>query len=174
MVQKKGSKVETEIQEVKTDEEVEKKLAAEGRSMVQSLKEFIQQCPHLEKYKNLFPVVTVDKLPENVTSYMIMPVPAEPWIKKYIDGTGKKQFLFNFSSRAFYSTDEKTNVKNNEFFEQFADWLNECTRKKLFPKLKEGQTAYKITATTSGYLFNESETKAQYQIQCRLEYYQSN
>lgn len=174
MAQKKSNNVEKEIQEVKTDEEVEENLTAEGRSMIQSLKEFIKQCPYLEKYRNLFPVVTVDKLPENVTSYMIMPVPAEPWIKQYVDGTGKKQFLFNFSSRAFYSTDEKTNVKNNEFFEQFSDWLDECTKKKIFPDLKEGQMPYKIVATTSGYLFNESETKAQYQIQCRLEYYQSN
>lgn len=171
MTQKKEKMTESSEEEIELVEELE--INEGDTTIIECLKEFIKTCPYLEKYKKLFPIVTVDKLKEDVTSYMIMPVPCNPWINSYVDGTGKKQYVFNLSSRSFYSTDEKTNVKNNEFFEKFSNWLDDCTRNKVLPDMAGGKVPYKIVATTPGYLFNESETKAQYQIQCRLEYYQS-
>lgn len=145
----------------------------EKNTIVESVQSFIKTCPHMKQYKKLFPMVSVDKLKSDPDTYMILPTPAEPWVMKYVDGTGKKQFLFSLCSKEFYSTDDRVNLKNHEFYEQFSEWLEECTEKGNLPVLKKGQECYKIEALTTGYIFDEQETKAQYQIQCKLEYYQN-
>ena len=40
------------------------------------------------------------------------------------------------------------------------------------PEMDKGKRAIKIQALTNGYVFNADATKAQYQIQCQLIYYQ--
>ena len=58
------------------------------------------------------------------------------------------------------------------FYENFSEWLERCSLKGDLPELGEGKEAKKIQALTNGYVLNADETKAQYQIQCQLVYYQ--
>ena len=43
--------------------------------------------------------LNVDFLPADAGSYSLDAVPCKEWVRRYIDGSGEKQFLFNLCSR---------------------------------------------------------------------------
>lgn len=139
------------------------------KSIMQAIAEFIVTCPQLKEFEGLFPKVGVEILEENPTSYMIQSVPAEPKVKGYLDGSGIYRTVFAFESREYY--DEIENIDTSKFYEDFAEWLDDCTREKVFPQLGNGLEPRKIKATTPGYLYDAEGTKAKYRIQCVMEYY---
>ncbi|MEE0981168.1 MAG: chloramphenicol resistance protein [Acutalibacteraceae bacterium] len=137
-------------------------------TIIESVKNFIMTCPFLAELAR----VNVDFLPENSDTYSIEEVPSQIIIKEYLDGSSERQFVFVFAARLNYSDELRTNIDNSGFFEDFAEWLEKCTREEVFPEMKEGLTPSKIEAISSGYLFDISGdlTKSRYQIQCRLIY----
>ena len=141
------------------------------KGIMESIKAFIETYPGLKDFDGLFPKVDVDTLEENATAYMIENVPAEPWVKQYVDNTGIKQVVFALTSREYYADCE--NADTNNFYEAFAEWLDECTRNRTMPDLGPGKEAMEIRATTPGYLYDAEGEKAKYRIQCAMKYYQS-
>lgn len=140
-----------------------------GKPVVESIRNFIKQCPYLpEYYKSL----NVDFQGEDVGSYMIESTPANPYVKRYTNGTGIKQFPFVFSSRELHAENVKENINNSGFYEHFSEWLDECTRNKVFPELEGRREPIKIFATTSGYVYDTDNGTAQYIIQCNFHYFQ--
>lgn len=140
--------------------------ATDAGSVLQSIKEFIETYPDLKS----FPRVDMEKLEEDATAYMIENVPAEPFVKKYLDGSSVRQTVFAISSREFYGDVE--NLETHAFYERFAAWMEECTRNNTLPDLGSNREPMSIKATTGAYVYDAEGTKAQYRIQCVLKYYQ--
>lgn len=138
-------------------------------TVIESIRDFIQKCPLLDEFSK---AVNVNYMDENAVNYMIEPTPVNPIVKRYMGGSSVRQFAFVFASRAYYGPDVIENITNSGFFEHFVDWLEKMTLEGNLPEMEEGKTPRKIFAETTGYVFNADETMAQYQIQCKLVYYQ--
>ncbi len=133
------------------------------------VKEFIEGCPFLKEFEQMFPVVNTDMLGEDTTSYSIESTPADPIIKRYSNGDTVRQYVFSLCSREIYG--ESENEETAEFYEKFADWLEECTRSATLPALSGKLKSKSIRATTGGYLYDNEGTKCQYRIQCQFLYF---
>lgn len=139
-------------------------------SVIEAIRSFIQDnCPFLEEFDALFPIVNLDKLDKNTPSYSIESVPSEPIVKRYMDGSSVRKLTFYLCSRNLYGM--KENVDTSEFYERFSDWLEECNSEKKLPELDGGKRAMKFVANTDGYVNDTEGTYAQYQIQCELRYF---
>ena len=102
---------------------------------------------------------------EEPASYLIEKTPAEPVLKRYIDGSTVRQEVFTFASREFA---EGGAGDIHAFYDAFALWLPKSVEALQLP---DGCYPRRFVVTTGGYIYDEEGTKAQYQIQCRLEYY---
>lgn len=139
-------------------------------SIIESVRAFINECPFLDEFNA---IVGVEYLPEDGKSYMIeAAITDNPVIKRYVNGDQIKKFNFVFASREYFGSDIAENMDIAGFYEHFSEWLEECDRNGDLPELKEGKEATHMKALTNGYVYNQTETKAQYQIQCQLTYYQ--
>lgn len=114
----------------------------------------------------------VDFLPAKQRSYSIEPVPCQPVIRRYADGSAVRQFLFVLASREAFGEELRQQINNLAFYETFADWLEEKNEKEELPALDGGRQPRSIEAVTSGYAFVPGTSTARYQIQCRLTYWQ--
>lgn len=137
-------------------------------TIIESVKAFIETCPIISELA----LVNVEHLDAEPDSFSIEPVPIDPVIKQYLNGSSYRQFVFVVSSREYYGPDVLQQLENSNFYERFAQWLDECNRNKRFPELSWRQQATAIRAANWGYAFQTDEDRAQYQIQCRLEYLQ--
>lgn len=139
-------------------------------SVIESIRAFIRDnCPFLEEFNELFPVVNMDKLEESPTTYSIESVPSDPVVKRYMNGDAVRKTTFYLCSRNLY--DVEKNVDTSEFYEKFSDWLEECNLTKHLPELEGGKRAVKFVANTDGYVNDTEGTYAQYQIQCEFHYF---
>lgn len=138
-------------------------------SVAIKVKDFIETCPFLKEFEQMFPVVNTDILDENTTSYSIESTPADPIIKRYTNGDTVRQYVFSLCSREIYG--ESENEETAEFYEKFADWLDECTEMGNLPALSGQLVSRSIRATTGGYLYDNQGTKCQYRIQCQFIYF---
>lgn len=136
-------------------------------SIIEALYEYFKACPLLDDRK-----INADYLPEEQREYTIDSTPTDPIVKRYVDGSTVRQYVFAFGSREPYGLDVLQNITNSGFYEAFARWLDDQNRLGNLPVLGQGQEAIKITAQTTGYLFAGGPDTARYQIQCRLTYYQ--
>lgn len=138
-------------------------------SVASKVMEFLSECPYMREFEQLFPVVELDILGESPTTYMVESAPAEPVLKRYANGDTERQYVFSLCSREFYGAPE--NVDTSEFYENFSDWLDTCTKEGKLPNLKGNLIGKSIRATTEGYLYDTQEQKCQYRIQCQFIYY---
>lgn len=137
-------------------------------TIIESIRNFIKECPHLEEFEGAIRI-GVDYLDKETTTYSIEKVPCNPVIKKYVDGSCKKQELFIFSSRESFGPDVFNNLENLNFYENFANWIEEMNIKGELPLL-DNKEAEKLEVTSNGYAFATDVDKARYQIQLRLIY----
>lgn len=143
----------------------------ESKGVIECVRDFIATCPFLKDFPGTaIKKVDVDTLDGEATAYMIENVPAEPIVKKYLDGSSVRQTVFALDSREYYEDVE--NIDTNNFYEELADWLDNCTETGKLPDLGAKKEAMSIKATTPGYLYDAEGTKAKYRIQCVLKYYQ--
>ena len=133
------------------------------------LRDFISDCPHLQDGR-----VNVDYKGAKPTTYSIDGTPIKSIIKQYIDGSSIRQFAFSFGSVEHYGFDVLQNMENNGFYEDFAAWLEAQTRAGVLPDLGEGRQAQSVEAESQAYLYDNGDSTARYQVQCRLIYFQEN
>lgn len=140
-------------------------------SVIENVRAFINnKCPYLDEFDA---IVGVEYLPEDEKSYMIeASITDKPVVKAYMNGDKIKRFNFVFASREYFGADIAENMDIAGFYEHFSEWLEECDMNSVLPELSDGKEARHIKALTNGYVFNQTETKAQYQIQCQLIYFQ--
>lgn len=138
-------------------------------TVIGSIRNFIKKCPYLEEFEGAIRI-GVDYLDKESTNYSLEKVPCNPIIKKYVDGSCKKQELFIFTSRESYGPDIINNLNNINFYENLVSWLEEKNRTGDLPILDGKREVEKIEILTNGYAFQTDVDKAQYQIQLRLIY----
>ena len=137
--------------------------------IIKALREYILTCPVLETF-NTAVLVNVNHLSENTDTYSIEEVPCEPIIKKYADGSSKRQYQFTFCSKEPYGAEILQNIENSGFYEEFAEWIEEKNDNSILPMLTGNLEATSIKVTSSGYCVQVSEDTATYQINLKLEY----
>lgn len=133
-------------------------------TIIKSIREFLEACPVIQERINL------ENLGDKTPEYCVETVPCNPVIKGYVDGSAKKQYLFVFAGREVFG-DDIDNLTNSEFYEEIADWIEEQNNSGNLPQLDGKLEAQSLKVLTNGYVFANDETKARYQIQCRLTYY---
>ncbi|CAM2828352.1 chloramphenicol resistance protein [Hathewaya histolytica] len=138
--------------------------------IIDSLRNYIRKCPHLDKFNNAIKV-NINYLEPNADTYSIEEVPIEPIVKKYVNGDSIRQYAFVFTSREPYGSNVLQNIDNSGFYEKFAEWIENNNDNNIFPKLNNGMEAIKMQVITTGYAFAVTEDTAQYQIQLKLKYY---
>lgn len=127
----------------------------------------------LRGYSGLDGRLDVDFLGEEADTYSLDSIPSEEVIKRYHDGSTRKQFLFAVASRRLYDQNIAQNIESLQFFEDLTAWVEAKARARELPEMGENRQAQKIVVTSTAYPFIVSEDgKARYQIQMRLEYYQ--
>lgn len=134
--------------------------------IAESVIQFLKQCPYIKNG-----TFCADCLSSKPAHYTVEAVPSSQVLREYADGGSLRQFSFVFASREYYSADELLNLSNNDFYESFSNWLEECTKKGDLPKLYGKMTAQSIETLSQGYMYEMSGNTARYQIQCKLIYY---
>ena len=134
--------------------------------IIDGLRDYIRKCPCLEKFNNAVRV-NVNYLAADTTTYTIEEVPTEPILKKYLDGSSKRQYNFIFASRESYGSDVLQNIDNSGFYEEFVNWIE---FNEELPILGDNLEALKVEVLTSAYVIAVTEDTARYQIQLSLKY----
>ncbi len=135
-------------------------------SIIEGLDQYFRACPLLKD--GMF---RVDALGDEAVEYMLETGITSPVIKRYVDGSSIRQYLFNFNSREYYGMDRVQAIQNSTFYEKFGDWVEEQSRAGNLPEMPEGMEALAISVLTPGYLFDASMENARYQIQLQLKYF---
>lgn len=144
-------------------------------TILESIRNYIKQCPYLEEFNGAVRVRVDFSKDDEATTYNIEEgVTSQPILKRYIDGSTVRQYLFIFSSIESYGSDIQQNIDNCGFYEDFQQWLENNTNNKILPNMADGKKARSIEAITNGYIFDNAEdvSTARYQIQMRLTYFQ--
>lgn len=138
--------------------------------IIDSLRNYIRTCPHLDTFNNAIRV-NVNYLEPYADTYSIEEVPIEPILKQYVNGDSIRQYAFIFTSRKPYGVDVLQNIDNSGFYEKFAEWTEKNNNNDIFPLLDNGLEPLEIKVTSTGYAFAVTEDTAQYQINLRLKYF---
>lgn len=137
--------------------------------IIEAIRDYIKNCPALGELTE----VNVDFLDAEVGDYSIEEVICNPVVRRFVDGSEERQFLFVFASRRFYSTDSnRQNIENLHLFDQIYEWLEQNNNNGVFPALDDGFEPISIGALTGGYIqfVSNGQQSARYQIQCKLTY----
>lgn len=137
--------------------------------IINAIKEYIEKCPYLSEFSR---GININFLDDEISSYSIETIPVNPIIKRYVDGSSIRQYLFLFCSKESYGQEVLQNIQNSGFFEKLTLWIEENNKQGILPNLNDGQEAIKIEVLTTGYPFQTDVDRARYQIQLKLEYFQ--
>lgn len=114
--------------------------------------------------------INVDFLSNKPIEYVIEPIPMEPVIRQYADGSSLRQFVFQFGSREYFGADVIQNMKNTEFYEDFSELIEDNNKKGVLPKINGIQS---IECLNNGTINEDNTDNAKYVIQMRITYYKN-
>ena len=114
--------------------------------------------------------INVDFLSNKPIEYVIEPIPMEPVIRQYADGSSLRQFVFQFGSREYFGADVIQNMRNTEFYEDFSELIEDNNRKGVLPKINGIQS---IECLNNGTINEDNTDNAKYVIQMRITYYKN-
>lgn len=133
------------------------------KSIINAIREYFEEQNILKNKK-----VNIDFIKNNTNEYIIEPVPIEPIYKQYVDGKTIRQYVFQFSSLNYLTSEVINNLLNSEFYENFSKIIEENNKKGILPKIEGIQS---IECLNIGTIENEEQNKAKYSIQMRILYY---
>jgi hypothetical protein len=116
--------------------------------------------------------VWVDYLGALPVQYAIVPLPGTRTLVTYLDNSKQcsKPFAFKMTGS---TADDAQRLVNEEFAEEFAEWLDEQTINDVLPTLDSGKTPERIEATSWGFIEEQGKSEtAVYLITCQLIYEQ--
>jgi hypothetical protein len=138
-------------------------------TIIQSLKDYLATYSGLESGAPIW----VNYLRATPGDYAIIPLPGARKIEEYLDNSSLREYPFALQ-KSISTADELERLTTTGFFEAFAEWLDTQSLADTFPTLATGKTPEKIEAVTWGSLFEQGDSDTGvYQIQCRLEYFQT-
>ena len=133
------------------------------KSIISAIREYFEKQDILNNKK-----VNIDFIKNNTNEYVIEPIPIEPIYRQYTDGRAIRQYVFQFSSLNYLTSEVVNNLLNSEFYESFSKVIEENNNKKILPEVDGIQS---IECLNIGTIENEQENKAKYSIQMRILYY---
>jgi len=132
--------------------------------MVDKIKDyFLQHVTLAEEFKNIL----ADFLGEDATDYTIEPVPIEPVLRQYADGSYLGQLDFQFGSREYYDDSNDQNIENLDFYEKFQAEIEYNNRNRILPDIDGIQS---IECLSNGTIQDVQKGTAKYVIQMRITY----
>ena len=132
--------------------------------MVEKIKEyFIENIQLAQEFENIL----VDFIEDEAVTYTIEPVPVEPIIRPYADGSSLRQYVFQFGSREYYDNGVVQNIENLDFYERFKNEIEEKNRNRILPDIDGIQS---IECLTDGTIQDVQNGTAKYIIQMRITY----
>ena len=133
------------------------------KSIISAIREYFEKQNILKDKK-----INIDFIKNNTNEYIIEPIPIEPIYKQYVDGRAIRQYVFQFSSLNYLTSEVINNLLNSEFYENFSKIIEENNKKGILPKIEGIQS---IECLNIGTIENEEQNKAKYSIQMRILYY---
>ena len=109
-------------------------------SMIQAVWDYFSTCPLLENQR----ILGVDRLGVDPIEYTIDILPSEQIVKRYVDGSSIRQIELTFYSREPYGRDVIQNIQNSEFYEKFADWVEQNDDAGIYPDFGKWKTVRSI------------------------------
>ena len=134
--------------------------------MINELRQYFFDLGIIDENSN----INVDFLSNEPIQYVIEPIPVEPVIRQYADGSSLRQFVFQFGSREYFGADVIQNMKNTEFYEDFSALIEDNNKKGVLPKIKGIQS---IECLNNGTINEDNTDNAKYVIQMRITYYKN-
>ena len=132
--------------------------------MIEELKKyFLDKVTLAEEFKNIL----ADFLGEEATDYVIEPIPIEPVLRQYADGSYLGQLTFQFGSREYYDDSNDQNIENLDFYERFQAEIEYNNRNHILPNIDGIQS---IECLSNGTIQDVQKGTAKYVIQMRITY----
>lgn len=141
------------------------------KPIIEHLSEYFGRCPPIAEG-----VLRADYLGSEENDFTLESVPCDPILKRYVDGSTLRQYLFIIGTRQAYGEDTLQNIANSGLCERIFAWIEAMNAVSRLPTLPPGMTAQKLEGISTAYLLDEDSQSfaARYQIQCRLTYTQTN
>ena len=132
--------------------------------MIDKIKNYFNEHVHLaSEFENIL----VDFLGDEAITYSIEPVPVEPVIRPYTDGSSLRQYVFQFGSREYYDNGVAQNIENLDFYENFKNEIETNNKNGVLPDVDGIQS---IECLTDGTIQDVQNGTAKYIIQMRITY----
>ena len=91
--------------------------------LIDYIRSLLRTCPLLENER-----INVDFLDAENGSYSVNTSPAAPIVKRFIDGSSIRQYVFTFSSAELYGEEIRQNLENAGFWEDFTEWIESVAK----------------------------------------------
>lgn len=141
---------------------------AKPESIIEGVAAYFLACPHLADG-----AFRVDALGDEPMEYVIGVGAFDPVIETYVDGSSDRRYRVTFGSREKYGLDRIQNMDNSAFYERLSGWIEARNKAGELPELPDGCTAETIYPVTSGFLIDDNDQTARYQIEIELTYHKS-
>lgn len=132
-------------------------------SDIKAIQDFLLSYQQLEDDRPVW----VEMLGEEPLSYTVFLVPGKQVTE---DIMGNKTVSYPFGFGAMEVIADNSALLAAEFYEEFADWLEEQTEGGNLPTLDTGKTALSIEALDTATIIERAEKTGVFQILCRLIY----
>lgn len=136
-------------------------------TIIESIRNYISNLNCMKTFEG---VINANFLDGEVDSFSIEEVPCNPILKKYLDGSTKRQFQFAFCSREPYGAEIIQNIDNSGFYEEFTQEIEKNNDAGILPT-NEDIESLNIKVTSSAYIVTTEEDTAMYQINLNFIYY---
>ena len=132
--------------------------------MIDEIRNYFNEHVHLaSEFENIL----VDFIGDEAITYTIEPIPVEPVIRPYTDGSSLRQYVFQFGSREYYDNGVAQNIENLDFYEKFKDEIETNNKNGILPEVDGIQS---IECLTDGTIQDVQNGTAKYIIQMRITY----
>ena len=132
-------------------------------SDIKAIQDFLLSYQQLEDDRPVW----VEMLGEEPLSYAVFLVPGKQ-VTEDIIGNKTVEYPFGFGSVEVIA--DNSVLLAAEFYEEFADWLDEQTGAGILPTLDAGKTAISIEALDTATIIERAEKTGVFQILCKLVY----
>ncbi len=135
-------------------------------TFAEGLYQYFRACPLLEKARKL----GQDYHNAKPGEYFLSTDAPDALVKRYTHGNAVWQKPVYFCMAGSYGSDQRIQLENKIEFEQFREWVEDKNTRREWPQLPDNCHPISLECVTDGYIIDEQENTAQYQIQMLLTY----
>lgn len=136
--------------------------------IIEAIRNYISNLDCMATFEN---AINANFLDGEIDSFSIEEVPCKPVLKKYLDGSTKRQFQFSFCSREPYGAEIIQNIDNSGFYEDFTNEIENKNNEGILPIGTNNMEPISIEVTSSAYVVATEEDTAMYQINLNFKYF---